>query len=52
MCHLSVLLFYKRLYYNIIILLLKRYIQKKKEVDVIEEHEMSIRLEMFFVQFA
>lgn len=32
MCHLSVLLFYKHLYYNIIILLLKRYIQKN-EVD-------------------
>lgn len=50
MCHLSVLLFYKHLYYNIIILLLKRYIQKPKQM-VIEEHETSIRLEMFIVQF-
>lgn len=32
MCHLSVLLFYKHLYYIIIILLLKSYIQKT-EVD-------------------
>lgn len=31
MCHLSVLLFYKHVYYNIIILLLKRYIQKKQK---------------------
>lgn len=47
MCHMSVLLFYKHLYYNIIIILLKTYIQKTEVDCVIEEHDTSIWLDMF-----